>query len=43
MAVAEAIRRIKRQMETAFPPDDLDGYVAQPGFAEIGKAEEIVR
>jgi hypothetical protein len=23
-------------METAFPPDDIDAYVAQPGFTEIG-------
>jgi hypothetical protein len=29
-------------METAFPPDDIDAYVAQPGFTEIGTVEEFL-
>jgi hypothetical protein len=28
-------------METAFPPDDIDGYLAQPGFSEVGPVEEL--
>ena len=30
-----------RAMETAFPPDDIDGYLAPPGFTEIGTIEEL--
>jgi hypothetical protein len=29
-------------METAFPPDDIDACVAQPGFTEIGTVEELL-
>lgn len=29
-------------METAFPPHDIDAYLAQPGFTEVGTIEELV-
>lgn len=29
-------------METAFPPEDIDAYLAQPGFTEIGTVEELL-
>lgn len=29
-------------METAFPPDDVDGYLAQPGFTQIGTVQELL-
>lgn len=29
-------------METAFPPHDIDAYLAQPGFTEIGTLEELL-
>jgi hypothetical protein len=29
-------------METAFPPDDIDAYLAHPGFTEIGRIEELL-
>jgi len=30
-------------METAFPPDDVEGYLAQVGFTEIGTVEELLK
>jgi hypothetical protein len=29
-------------METAFPPDDIGDYLAQPGFTEIGTIQELL-
>lgn len=29
-------------METAFPPNDIDDYLAQPGFVEIGTIQELL-
>lgn len=29
-------------METAFPPDDIDDYLTQPGFIEIGTIQELL-
>ncbi len=29
-------------METAFPPNDIDDYLAQPGFTEIGTVQELL-
>lgn len=29
-------------LETAFPPDDIEAYLAQPGFTEIGTVEEML-
>ena len=29
-------------METAFPPDDIEAYLAQPGFTEIGIVQELL-
>ena len=30
-------------MEAAFPPDDIEGYLAQAGFTEMGTVEELLR
>ncbi len=30
-------------METAFPPDDIEGYLAQAGFTEFGTIEEFLK
>ncbi len=30
-------------LETAFPPDDLTGYVAKHGFELLGSMEELIR
>ena len=30
-------------METAFPPDDIEGYLAQAGFTEMGTIEELLK
>lgn len=30
-------------METAFPPDDIEGYLAQAGFTEMGMVEEFLK
>lgn len=29
-------------LETAFPSDDADGYLAQPGIREIGRVGEVL-
>ncbi len=29
-------------METDFPPDDIDAYLSQPGFAELGTVQELL-
>ena len=29
-------------METAFPPGDIEAYLAQPGFTEIGTVQELL-
>lgn len=29
-------------METAFPPEDIEAYLAQPGFTGIGTVEEVL-
>lgn len=48
LAVAVAIRKVRDRvrwkpgMETAFPPNDIDGYLTQPGFAGIGTVEELL-
>ena len=36
------LARVCLEMETAFPPDDIDACVAQPGFTEIGTVEELL-
>lgn len=30
-------------MEAAFPPTDVDGYMAQPGFTDLGTVDEVLR
>jgi len=30
-------------METAFPPDDADEYLADPQFVRLGIAEDILK
>ncbi len=37
-----AIFSLTGLMETAFPPDDIQGYLAQPGFTALGTVEELL-